>query len=104
MRRVLVDHARAKRREKRGGEALKVTLNDNLHAKPGTTNEVSILELDDALSKLAEIDEPMAKAVELIFFGGLSYDDAATALGVARSTLFEKMRYAKAWLKTAMQA
>ncbi len=105
MRRILVDHARAKHRDKRGGDAIKITLIEsqmNPDAVPGSADEVSVIELDDALSKLAEVDEPMANAVELIFFGGLSYDEAAQALGIGRSTLFEKVRYAKAWLKVAM--
>ena len=105
MRRTLVDHARAKHREKRGGNAIKITvLESQLGSDRQNPDEISVMELDDALSKLAQVDEPMAKAIELIFFGGLSYDETAELLGIGRSTLFEKVRYAKAWLKVAMDA
>ncbi|MEE8305703.1 MAG: ECF-type sigma factor, partial [Gammaproteobacteria bacterium] len=84
MRRVLVDHARGKQREKRGGNAINVTLDEGLHGSTdpvdGKDGQISILDLDDALSKLADTDELMANAVEVIFFGGLSYDDAAEVL------------------------
>ena len=95
MRRVLVDHARARRREKRGGDAVFVTLDDQLaidHAG------VDLIALDEALDRLAEVDERKARAVELHYFGGLSYDETARALDVSPATIDRDLRMAKAWL------
>lgn len=101
MRRILVDHARAKRRVKRGGDQHQVTLNT---AVIGTDNSsADILELDDALTKLAQHDPKLVEGVELIFFGGLSYDEAALELGVSRTRLVEDLKFAKTWLRRAMQ-
>lgn len=96
MRRVLVDHARAKSRDKRGGKATFVTLDDDLTlvAQSG----VDLVALDDALDRLAEVDERKARAVELHFFAGLSYDETARALDVSPATIDRDLRMAKAWL------
>jgi len=104
MRRVLVDHARGKNREKRGGGAFAVTLADDVHPTNDNDNELPILMLDEALSQLAKNDERMAHAVELIYFGGMSVDDAAEVLGVSSSTVYEEMRFARAWLKQAISS
>ena len=95
MRRVLIDHARASLRDKRGGDAPVVTLADEL---VGYSDE-SMLELDQALTKLAAIDERKAQALELHYFGGLTYDELAEALDIGLSTVDRDMRFAKAWLK-----
>lgn len=100
MRRVLVDHARGKNREKRGRGALAITFVDDVQA--ANDSELPILLLDEALSKLAKNDERMAHAVELIYFGGMSMDDAAEVLGVSSSTVYEEIRFARAWLKQAI--
>lgn len=96
MRRVLVDHAKSGRRKKRGGGAAKVTLDDIELASPAPTSD--LLALDDALTRLAAIDERKARAVELHFFGGLTYDETAAALGVSAATVDRDLRMAKAWL------
>jgi RNA polymerase sigma factor (TIGR02999 family) len=101
MRRVLVDHARAARRDKRGGGAAKQTLNESRVEAGG--REHDILELDDALNKLAEIDARMARGVELQYFGGLTSTEAAEVLGVSRTTLHKDMTFAKAWLQEALK-
>ena len=101
MRRILVDHARAKRRVKRGGNESPVDLEVAAHIAAGSGG-TDILELDEALTKLAENDPRLAEAVELIYFGGLSYDEAAAELGISRSVLGEDLKFAKAWLKNAM--
>ena len=98
MRRVLVDHARAHRRKKRGGDALRVTLVDDI-AETDLPQHELVLALDGALERLEQLDERRAKALELHYFAGLSYDDAAEILGVSRSTLNREIRLAKAWLK-----
>ena len=96
MRRVLVDHARSKQREKRGGDLAQVTLNEEIFSSPA--DDAALLELHDALERLAIFDERSAKAVELMYFGGLTYAQTGEVLGIARTTLFEDLRFAKAWL------
>lgn len=103
MRRVLVDHARARGRKKRGDGAVAVTIVEDAQASDDDAQEVSIVALDEALSQLAESDPRMASAVELIYFGGLAIDDVADVLEVSKTTVYEDVRFAKAWLKTALR-
>lgn len=104
MRRILVDHAKARNREKRGGGAEWISLNDPLHpvqvADPASA--IGILELDEALSQLARQDERKAQIVELVYFGGLTYEEAAAALEISPATLHRDLRLAKAWLQTVL--
>lgn len=97
MRRVLVDHARSRRRQKRGGGAVKVELEDVAALITGPS--VDVLDLHDVLEKLAEFDARKAAIVELHFFGGLSYDETAEAVGVSAATVDRELRTAKAWLR-----
>jgi RNA polymerase sigma factor (TIGR02999 family) len=96
MRRVLVDHARARGRAKRGGGARPITLDDAMPVALDTAPD--ILELDEALERLSTLDERKARAVELHYFGGLTYDETAAALGVSAATVDRELRLAKAWL------
>jgi RNA polymerase sigma factor (TIGR02999 family) len=100
MRRILVDHARGKRREKRGGDLVRVTLSDTVFASPAS--EDGLIELDEALVRLANFDERAARAVELMFFGGLSYEETGAVLGVSKTTVYEDLKIAKAWLAKEM--
>jgi RNA polymerase sigma-70 factor, ECF subfamily len=96
MRQILVDHARKHRSAKRGGGVEKMSIDEivGLGAeKPG-----DIIALDDALQALQEIDERKAKVIELRFFGGLSVDETAVALGVSPATIGREQRLAEAWL------
>ena len=95
MRRMLVDHARGHKRVKRDAGA-KVSLDDALEVFSQPASE--LLALDDALNRLAEFDQRKSEIVELHFFGGLSNDDIAGALGVSRATVQRELRLAKAWL------
>jgi RNA polymerase sigma factor (TIGR02999 family) len=95
MRHILVDHARAKQREKRGGDAMQVTLHET---SIGTTNEPDILDLEDVLTRLAEFDERKARVIELSFYGGLTYDEIAEVLEISPATVDRELRFAKAWL------
>jgi RNA polymerase sigma factor (TIGR02999 family) len=95
MRRVLVEHARKHGRAKRDGGA-KVMLEDCMAVSPQP--DPVILELDDALNRLAEVDDRKAQLVELTYFGGLTYDDAAEALNISPATVHRELRLAKAWL------
>lgn len=97
MRRVLVDHARRKRRAKRGGPAPNLTFDEALYL--ADADDPGILDLDDALNRLATFDARMARGIELIYFGGLTTAEAAEALGISRVTLHDDLNLAKAWLQ-----
>ena len=96
MRRILVDHARRRRRVKRGGTLCRVPLADAPAAGDG--REIDVLALDQALRELAALDADQGRLVELRFFAGLSTDEAAVALGVSSRTVKRDWRSAKAWL------
>jgi len=96
MRRILVDHARSGRRARRGGGAAKVALDHAVLVSPEPSSELIVL--DEALTRLAAFDERKARAVELHFFGGLTYSEAAEVLGVSSATVDRDLRMAKAWL------
>lgn len=101
MRRVLIDHARERRRDKRGGGVRVLTLNSQL-AGVLATPDVEILDLDRALNELAELDERKARAIELSYFGGLTDAEVAEALTVSEPTVKRDLRSARAWLATAL--
>ena len=96
MRRVLVDHARARRRAKRGGGAAPVTLDEALVVSPEPAPD--LVALDEGIARLSALDERKARVVELHYFGGLTYDETAAALGVSAATVDRELRLAKAWL------
>ncbi len=96
MRRILVDHARRRHAGKRGGGVRQLSFDEALVMDEP---DYALVELDAALEKLAAFDARMARAVELRFFGGMNYDEAAEALDVSVSTLYAELRLAKAWLK-----
>jgi RNA polymerase sigma factor (TIGR02999 family) len=96
MRRLLVDYARARKRDKRGGELVRVDFD---HADRGdAAHFVDLLEIDELLSQLAQSDERMAKIVELRFFGGLTNVEVAEALGIHERTVKRDWQVARAWL------
>lgn len=95
MRRILVDFARARHAEKRGGDVLQVPLDDQLGDRmPGR----DLVALDDALTALATIDPRKSRVVELRFFGGLSNGEIAETLGVSAKTVLRDWQVARAWL------
>jgi RNA polymerase sigma factor (TIGR02999 family) len=102
MRSILVDHARARGALKRGGDQHRVPLND-ADQTPAELDEPMILAIDEAMTRLAAMDERKARLVELRFFGGLTSDQAADALDIARSTAAEEWRMARAWLYAQLQ-
>ncbi len=97
MRRILCDHARARHAEKRGGDAVCLSLDEalGLGTDDGTPD---LIALDDALKKLAAISERQAKVVEMRFFAGLSVEESAEALGASPATIKRDWTFAKAWL------
>jgi RNA polymerase sigma factor (TIGR02999 family) len=101
MRNVLVDHARARGCVKRGGDGVRVTLDEALvvSAEP----DPRLLDLDAALTALAAQDERKARAVEMRYFGDLAYEEIAAVLGVSVSTVRGDLRMAKAWLAARME-
>ena len=96
MRRILVDHARGKRRKKRGGDLERTGL-DQI-AAPGGGPDLDLLALDDALGKLAETEPRKCRVVELLYFGGLTGAEAAEVIGVTSRTVERDWQFARAWL------
>ena len=96
LRRILVDHAKAGKRQKRGGGAENIVLDEAVMIGPQTTS--GIIELDLALQRLAVLDQRKSDMIELLCFGGLTYDEAAAALKVSPATVHRELKLAKAWL------
>jgi len=98
MRRILVDHARRRRADKRGGDWQRVTLEENDVAAEGP-REIDVLTLHDSLERLATFDPQQARIVELRYFGGLTIEEAAEVVGVSPATVVREWTIAKAWLR-----
>jgi len=96
MRHILVDLARSKNYQKRGGEVRKIALDEGLVMFP--VKDSYLVVLDDALKALAEVDARKSKVVELRFFGGMSVEETAEVLKVSQDTVMRDWRLAKAWL------
>ena len=96
MRRILTDHARRRSRGKRGGGMRLVVLDEVPDV--AAHGDAEIVAVDEALVELAQVDEGLAKIVELRFFGGLEHDEIAAVLGVSSATVRRRFRIAKAWL------
>lgn len=101
MRRILVDYARRHRALKRGGERVRISLDDP--ALVADERAETLIALDDALSRLAELDERLSRVVECRFFGGLTEEETAEALAVAARTVRRDWVKAKGWLYQALQ-
>ena len=97
MRRILVDYAKAKYREKRGGDNIKLSLEDATLVA-AEEKGVDLIALDEALNKLTELDKQQARVVELRYFSGLSLEETAEALHVSRATVARDWEAARAWL------
>jgi len=96
MREILVERARARGAQKRGGQDARITLDESLLGEPG--RQVEVLSVHRALEKLAAIDEQQARIVELRFFGGLTVEEAGEVLGVSPATIKRGWAVARAWL------
>jgi RNA polymerase sigma factor (TIGR02999 family) len=97
MRRILVDYARARTRVKRGGDDLRVPFDDAL-LRVVEKSDVDLLALDEALTRLAEIDDQQSRIIELRYFSGMSIEETAEALGISPATVKRDWQMAKAWL------
>jgi RNA polymerase sigma factor (TIGR02999 family) len=102
IRRVLVDHARKRGASKRAAPGPRVTVHGDLDAASG--QDIDLIELDDALRRLAELSPRQARVVELRFFGGLDVPDVARLLGVSENTVKGDWRMARAWLQQQFSA
>ena len=100
MRRILVDHARAHKAEKRGAGWERVPLIED--EMPGGTGAVDVLALDEALERLAALDPQQERIVELRYFGGLTIDEVAEVVGLSAATVVREWTIAKAWLRSEL--
>jgi len=96
MRRIIVDHAKARRAAKRGGGAMKVTFQES--AVAGQQASEDVLALEEAMRALQEANGEQAEVLELHFFGGLTYDEIGDIRGMSAATVKRKLRFAKAWI------
>jgi RNA polymerase sigma factor (TIGR02999 family) len=96
LRRILVDHARSLHSDKRGHDADKTAFDEVLYIGPHADS--NILALDDALTLLATHDQRKSDIVEMLYFGGLTYEETAAALHISEATVHRELRMAKAWL------
>lgn len=102
MRRILVDHARLRNREKRGGGRPLISLDDSLTLTPG--QDADVLAVDEALEKLSELDGTQAKIVEMRFFGGMSVEEVAEALGLSKRSVERQWTRTRAWLRRELES
>lgn len=104
MRHILVDYAKMRKRKKRGGEVVKISLEENkVEVRGEETNVQDIIDIDSVLSKLSVESERLAVVVELHFFGGFKFDEIAHALGLNKRTVIRDWKKAKAWLSLEMR-
>ncbi len=100
MRRILADHGRARRSQKRGGGAAPVTLHEDLVARDRNTD---IDDIDDAITKLSELEPRSADVLVLHYFGGMTFDETAEALDISAATVDRDLRLGKAWLANELK-
>lgn len=98
MRRILIDQARRKKTLRRGGDLVRIEL-DEAATESGITNAAELLTLNEALTKLADVDPESAELVKLRYFAGLTVEEAAEALGVSSRTAKRNWAFARAWLQ-----
>jgi len=101
MRRVLIDHARKRKADKRGG-GVRITLKTGMDFAEGRTPDSLVL--DEALRKLAEFDERKSRAIELKFYGGMTTEEIALVLGISVATVGRELRLGQAWLRREMSS
>ena len=109
MRQILVQRARARNAAKRGGGGQRVTLDEQVMARAigpaaGASGAVDLVALDVALTRLAQLDAEQARIVELRYFGGLTVDETAEAMGMSPATVKRHWAMARAWLKLQLEA
>jgi RNA polymerase sigma factor (TIGR02999 family) len=100
MRQILVDHAKSKRRQKRGGNDIQVTLYEARIADDKVQPDV--LDIEEALNNLAKVDERKAQIIEMNIYGGMTYDEIAEVLNISAATVDRELRFSRAWLQRAL--
>lgn len=100
LRRILVQYARTRNRQKRGGGEAPIALEEAVLVAPEAAS--TVLELDEALQRLSELDPRKSDIIQLLFFGGLTYDETAAALEISPATVHRELKLAKAWLHREM--
>jgi RNA polymerase sigma factor (TIGR02999 family) len=103
MRRILVDYARSRLRDKRGGDLSITHFDEHEHDRPDESRAITLVALDEALAALAAVDSRQARIVELRFFGGLTVEETADALDISPATVKREWTTAKAWLYHAVR-
>jgi RNA polymerase sigma factor (TIGR02999 family) len=103
MRRVLLDHARTRLAQKRGGGAVQVSLGGMRAAEDAPLDAVDVIALDDALERLAALDPQKARLVDLRYFAGLSIPEAAEVLGISTATVGREWAVARMWLRRELE-
>jgi len=100
MRRILVDHAKMRLREKRGGTTTTSSVEEleDMDLGPPTTGDIDVIEIDEALERLASSNPRLAELVELHYFGGLTYQELSETLKISEATVDRELRLAKAWI------
>lgn len=101
MRRILINHAKNRKAQKRGGSEIVATFDEENFLRETKTDE--LLQLDEALTRLSKLNERQSKVVELRFFAGLTQDEIAEVLGVSKPTVRLDWRFARAWLSREMK-
>ncbi|WP_168164492.1 ECF-type sigma factor [Pirellula sp. SH-Sr6A] len=101
MRRILVDHARSRKRLKRGGEFVRVLFDEDL--KLSVSNEEDVLAIDELIEELQKLDERQARIVEMRFFGGMTVPEVAEVLGLSTRTIENEWRMCRAWLRKRLE-
>jgi RNA polymerase sigma factor (TIGR02999 family) len=100
MRRILVDHARKRHAARRGGQGIRITLDDSVAV--ADRRDVDVIALDEALNGLARLDSTQAELIELRYFSGLGIEETASVLGISPATVKREWNIAKAWLYREM--
>ena len=101
IRRVLIDHARRTGAQKRGGDRQRVSLDERVDAGRGP--DLDLLDLNDALERLANVNPRQSRIVELRFFGGLTNEEVAEVMGLSRATISDEWAFARAWLAKELE-
>jgi len=105
MRRILVDHARTHRRVKRGSGAEKIEWEDALQLhQPSSNSSLDMLDLDEALARLAQQDARKARVIELTYFGGMNSDEVSAALELSTATVNRDLQMGRAWLRKELSS
>ncbi len=101
MRRILVNYAVNRKRDKRGGSAEKLQLDETIQIQ-AADKSIDLIELDEALNRLAKLDERQARVIELRYFGGLTIEETAEVMGISPATVKREWNMAKTWLRSEL--